>query len=215
MQGAEMKRYKVFSILMLALLAYSSCEADDKAAPSVLNVVDIRQATPYTCGVSSSQVILNYFGIDKREDQLAGQFGTTEENGTSPSQIIAGLKSYGLTASLKENTTLEELKENIKNKIPTMVAIQAWSDNPPTDRNNEWEDGHWVIVIGMDDQNVYFEDPVLLGTRGWISKDEFLQRWHDYSGKAPCCDENDKILRHLSISVTGTPAKRNIFTHID
>ncbi len=199
------------------MLAYPSyAQESKKGVGNLLNVVDVRQATPYTCGVSSSQAILNYFGIDKREDELALQFGTTEANGTSPSQIITGLKSYGLIATPKENTTLEELKENIKNKIPTMVVIQAWADNyPPADWSKTWEDGHWVIIIGMDEQNIYFEDPVLLGSRGKMSKEEFLMRWHDYSGDAPCCDKDDKILSHFSITVKGALPKRDGYKHID
>ena len=183
---------------------------------NMLNLVDVRQATPYTCGVASAQAILNYYGIDKRQDVLAEQFGTTEEKGTSPGQIIAGLESYGLVATLKENTTLDDLRTNLQQKIPTMVAIQAWLETyPAPDWSTNWEDGHWVIVIGLDDQKVYLEDPSLLGTRGWLMHDEFLARWHDYIGDAPCCDANDQPLRYLSISVTGKAVENPVYTHID
>jgi len=184
-------------------------------APSLLNVVDVRQETSYTCGVACAQAILNYYGIDQRQDRLAEQFGTTEEAGTSPQQIVAGLESYGLTATLKEQTTLEDLRINIQNQIPTMVAIQAWLETyPAPDWSKDWEDGHWVIVLGMDDQNVYFEDPSLLGTRGVLTQEEFLARWHDYTGDAPCCDANDYLWQHLSISVKGNAVKTPPFTLI-
>jgi predicted double-glycine peptidase len=201
-------------LLAITMLILSGCSQN--YGPNMLNVVDIRQSTSYTCGVASAQAILNYYGIDEGEDQLAEEFGTTEANGTSPSQIIAGLESYGLTATLKENTTLDDLRANITNKIPTMVAIQAWLDTyPAPDWNTNWENGHWVIVIGLDDQKVYFEDPLLLGTRGWLTQAEFLARWHDYSGAAPCCDANDQTWTYLSISVQGPAVKGNLYTHID
>ncbi len=117
---------------------------------------------------------------------------------------------------MKENTTLADLRANIKNKYPTMVAIQAWLDSyQPSDWNTNWEDGHWVIVIGLDDKNIYFEDPSLLGTRGWLTQAEFLARWHDYIGDAPCCDIYDKTFTQLSITVKGKPVKSDLYTHID
>jgi predicted double-glycine peptidase len=181
-----------------------------------LHAVDVRQGASYTCGVASAQAILKYYGIEKREDQLAEQLGATEADGTSPSQIVAGFESYGSVATMKENTTLDDLRANIRNRIPTMVAIQAWLDTYPSpDWNTNWEDGHWVIVIGLDDKNVYFEDPSLLGTRGWLTQEEFLVRWHDYVGDAPCCDANDETFSHLSISVKGISVKGKLYTHID
>jgi len=207
-------------IVVMSLLVVLGCNQDDGAienkSTALLPVVDIRQATEYTCGVSASQAILSYYGIDTREDVLAQKFGTTETSGTSPAQIVAGLESFGLTAIMKENTTLDDLRANIQQKIPTMVAIQAWLDQyPPLNWGAEWESGHWVIVIGMDDSNVYFEDPSILGSRGWLSQSEFLARWHDYSGEAPCCTVNDKTYLQLSISVKGTPAESGLYTHIN
>jgi hypothetical protein len=203
-------------MVAISMLIISGCNQNDANTSDMLNVVDIRQATPYTCGVSAAQAILSYYGIDTREDLLAQKFGTTETSGTSPAQIIAGLESFGLVAVMKEDTTLDDLRSNIQQKTPTMVAIQAWLEKyPPPDWNTDWENGHWVIVIGMDDSNVYFEDPSLLGSRGWLSQPEFLARWHDYSGEAPCCAVNDKTYIHLSISVKGIPAETGLYTHIN
>jgi len=206
-----------FILLTVILIVSGCCHTHVPKLSNMINIVDTRQATSYTCGVASVQAILNYYGIDKREDQLTEQFGATEAAGTSPSQIIAGLESYGLAVTMKEHTTLDDLRANVQNKIPTIVAIQAWLDEypPHQDWSKIWEDGHWVIVIGLDDKNVYFEDPSLLGTRGWLTHAEFLARWHDYVGDAPCCDADDKIVTHLSISVKGTSIKSNKYTHID
>jgi len=215
-----MRTHALFShfILLAAILIVSGCcHTHVPKLSNMINIADTRQATTYTCGVASVQAILNYYGIDKREDQLIEQFGATEAAGTSTSQIIAGLESYGLVATRKEQTTMDDLRANVQNKIPTIVAIQAWLDEYPPhhDWSEIWEEGHWLIVIGLDDKNVYFEDPSLLGTLGWLTHAEFLARWHDYDGDAPCCDANDKKLIHLSISVKGTLIKWNKYTHID
>jgi len=213
-------------LLSAMILIVSGCSQTHVHAPKfvpteaelsdLLDVVDVRQATPYTCGTSCVQAILNYYGIDKREDVLAKQLGTTEEAGTSPDQIMAGFEMYGLIPTMNEHTTLDDLRVNLRNKIPTIVDLQAWLDDyPPQDWSTTWEDGHYVIVIGMDDKNLFFEDPSLLGTRGRLPPAEFLARWHDYEGDPPCCDDKDKTYTYLSISVKGTFVKRNRFTHID
>jgi len=44
---------------------------------------DVRQSRTYTCGPSSIQAILMYYGLEKREDILAYYCQTTEE-GTIP-----------------------------------------------------------------------------------------------------------------------------------
>jgi uncharacterized protein len=183
---------------------------------NMIRIVDVRQGTSYTCGVSCAQAILNYYGVYIREDLLSEELGTTEDAGTSPAQLVSGFEAQGLSAAIKENTTLDDLRENINKRIPTMVAIQAWLDEyPPQDWNNNWEDGHWVIAIGMDDKNIYFEDPSLLGSRGWMTQTDFLARWHDYTGDSPCCDPEDRKWVHLSISVQGKTGKGTSYDHID
>ena len=217
-------RNKLQFILLIILVGLSGCcpnlvahkGVGQEGAPHILNIPDVRQATSYTCGVACAQAILSYYGIDEREDRLVEQFGATEKNGTSPSQLLAGFALYGLSAVLKEQTTLDDLRVNLKQNIPTMVAIQAWVEKyPPSDWSQTWEDGHWVIVIGLDERNVYFEDPSILGDRGWLTQAEFLARWHDYTGEPPCCDEKDHQFRQVSISVRGSPVKVPAYKHID
>jgi uncharacterized protein len=97
-----------------------------------------------------------------------------------------------------------------------MVAIQAWLEKyPPSDWSQHWEDGHWVIVIGLGDRLIYLEDPSLLGARGWLTHEEFLARWHDYTGNPPCCDAEDRPWNQVSISVRGDPVNPSSYRHID
>lgn len=43
-----------------------------------------------------------------------------------------------------------------------IVAIQAWAEEG-VDYNNDWDDGHYVVVIGYDSDNMFFMDPSTLG----------------------------------------------------
>jgi len=49
----------------------------------------------------------------------------------------------------------------------------------PSDWSQDWEDGHYVVGIGYDSNNIYFMDPATMGNYTYIPVDEFLARWHD------------------------------------
>jgi predicted double-glycine peptidase len=58
--------------------------------------------------------------------------------------------------------------------------MQAWDETPDKEKTyKKLGSGHYVVVIGYDDNYVYFEDPVLEGERGVLTYDEFAKRWHD------------------------------------
>lgn len=60
-----------------------------------------------------------------------------------------------------------------------IVEIQAWADEG-TNYATDYDDGHYVVAIGFDANYYYFEDPWILGSIGYISKKDFVTRWHDY-----------------------------------
>jgi predicted double-glycine peptidase len=98
-----------------------------------------------------------------------------------------------------------------------ICAIQAWSDAevPGFSWAKAWEDGHYVIVLGLDAKNVYVEDPSLLGSRGMIPRAEFVERWHDYEGKPPY-DKADRAYRAMGIFISGLkPAPPPAFARVE
>lgn len=173
--------------------------------PPLLRLVpDVRQSTTYSCGAAALQAVLCAWGIDSREQALMDELGTTESAGTAPEAIAAAARARGLRATLVENTDLAALEAAAARGIPAIVAIQAWTDTRPAGFSwlDDWEDGHYVVVLGLDDDNVYVEDPSLLGTRGMIPRPEFLDRWHDYTGEPPF-DATDRAWRRLGIFIEG------------
>jgi len=160
---------------------------DAAPASSFLAVPDVFQSTGYSCGVSALQSILAYWGIEAREAELFRSLGTTEQDGTSPENITRVARSYGLTARMQEGATVRDIAAALAKREPVIVDIQAWPDKSTgnTRWDNDWEDGHYVIAIGLDEKNLYVEDPSLIGCRGFIPLTEFQSRWHDYEGKPP------------------------------
>lgn len=148
---------------------------------------------------------------------------TSPDQGTSPKYIVSVATSYGLEVSLSENLTIDNLKHSIEMRIPVIVVAQAWNGYEengtwvkvtPDRWEDTWEDGHYMVVIGVDSRNVYFEDPSLLGTRGSIPIDEFLTRWHYcQGGSGP--DDPKRVYTHLGIFISGNePVPYSAFTRI-
>lgn len=155
----------------------------------------MRQATDYTCGVACTESILYYNGIDYREDDLAQALRATEEDGTRIADIVEFLHragpgtgywmgqgaefQNGIGAELRTDITLDDLRVEIDGGHPVICSIQAWSIAESEDYAADWEDGHYVIAVGYDADNVYFMDPSTRGNYTYIANDEFMTRWHD------------------------------------
>ncbi|MDD1702186.1 MAG: C39 family peptidase [Methanoregula sp.] len=184
---------------------------------NTLIIPDVRQSESYSCGAACTQAVFNYWGVDVREGTLMQELNTTGDAGTAPDSIVNVARAHGLTAYRAENLTIDDLARAVDAKIPVIVDCQAWRDPNEVNESWEslWEDGHYMIVIGVDSANVYFEDPSLQGTRGYIPRDEFESRWHDYPGESPY-GKNSTAFYHLGIFINGTvPASYPPFTHVD
>ena len=143
-----------------------------------------RQATNYTCGVAALQSILYYYGEEWREDKLTAELKSDPNNGTKYTNIAHFAHSRGFTVAVYTGMSLDYLRHILHEKKPVIVLIQAWSDIP-INYKSSWIDGHYVVAIGYDDNNIYFMDPSTMGNYTSIPIKEFLDRWHDIDGQTP------------------------------
>jgi uncharacterized protein len=121
----------------------------------------------------------------------------------------------GLKAEFKDNISLEELERSIHEGIPVIVNCQAWRSSRRSNKcwADEWKNGHYMVVIGIDESKVYLEDPYILGSRGYIPRQEFEERWHNQGGEAP---SYDKKQYHLAIFIKGErPQPSQHLVHIE
>jgi uncharacterized protein len=171
--------------------------------PALLaGVPDVRQSTGYSCGASALQAVLAYWGIPEREDRLVARLHSTPQMGTHPGDIVRGAREFGLKAELREGLNLEDLEAALVKGVTVIVDLQAWRTEESRPWTELWEDGHYMVLLGTDRQNLYFEDPSLLGSRGFIPRQEFLDRWHDYEGDPPL-DASDRKYVHMAIFIQG------------
>jgi predicted double-glycine peptidase len=148
------------------------------ARPHLNHVPMTRQSTPYTCGAAALQSVFAYYGEDYREVQLSQELKSDPEQGTDYHEIVRFARSKGLQVEPREGLSIDDLRRAVDQDLPVIVAFQAWGDNPGK-YVDDWDDGHYAIVIGVDNQKVYLMDPSTIGDYTFILIPEFLSRWHD------------------------------------
>lgn len=195
------KLYSVFFAISFVLM-WSGCRKDDcdtkKNDPEtnkyyVLNIkpdkpieglafleVDsYQQTTEYTCGPAAVVSLMGYYVMPADEMTIAAEMGTSSTIGTNPEQMATWLNTHGFEATWHQEGSLEMLRENLANNIPTLVE---WSD---------WG-GHWVLVIGYDvrdpedimDDVIIFADPYDHHDDNpdgltWFNAQRFYYMWYD------------------------------------
>lgn len=173
---------------------------------------DVIQSNSSSCGVAAYQAVTMYLGIWGYQDIYSAKLGTTKEEGTHPAKILENLRKEGLDARIEEGMTVEGLKSHIDAGHIVIIDFQAWGKNP--DYSREWEDGHYAIAVGYNDDILFIEDPSLLGTTGYLKWDDFESRWHDYENEA-----GGKRREYVRMGIVVVPAARGprlpLFTPID
>jgi len=164
-----------------------------------LRVPLIRQTTNFSCGAAALLGVLRYWlGEDlgvRDESDLWGKLDVSEENGTEPDRIAAVARKFGLQATYVTEMTERGLREALARGDTVIMLVQAWRDDP-VDWAVDWDDGHYVVAVGIDALNVYLMDPSTSGTYAWMSLDELPDRWHDF-------DENGEPQYGLALIIRG------------
>ena len=144
----------------------------------------ISQATSHSCGAAALMAVLVYFGaFDGPESDLHIPLGVTPEDGTHPDRIVDAARERGLVAEKRTGVGLDEIERALAGGAVAILAIQAWPEGEGRHRLDweaTWDEGHYVVVVGLDARNVYVMDPSVRGSYGFIPRDELLRRWHDF-----------------------------------
>lgn len=174
---------RVAAACLLALAA--GCATGRPAAvgsPTLLAVPLVRQANSFSCGAAALMSVLYYYQrYDGREVALYERLGTTERDGTHPARIVAGARAFGLRAELRQGVSVAALRAALARREPVIVNLQAWTDDPRhVNWRDAWEDGHYVVAVGIDAARLYVMDPSTAGGYAYVPLAELPDRWHDY-----------------------------------
>jgi uncharacterized protein len=167
-----------------------------------------RQITEYSCGACALQAVLSYWGQDVDEEVLMKVLHTTSEEGTYPEDIVRGARALGFEAEAKDKLTLDEVEQFTANGDPMIALAQVWrsESNSPGAVSDDWDNGHYIVVLGVDRDHVYFQDPYARMSKAFVPRKMFVEHWHQVMGGDQ--KKNPKLMQ-LGIFVRGkTTAKR-------
>jgi hypothetical protein len=165
-----------------------------------------RQITEYSCGASALQSVLSYWGKEVDERDLMKLMGTTEEEGTYPENMVRGARALGFDVESKQDLTLDEVQKFTAAGHPMIALAQVWRSQAQASAKSledEWDAGHYIVVLGVDEKNVYFQDPYARNCKAFVPRKMFEDHWHQVMGGD--LERNPKLY-HVGIFVRGKQA---------
>ena len=127
------------------------------------------QIKDWSCGPAVVQMILKSLGKKRSESELISSMKANPERGTSPSRMVSFLRDLGIECDSKENSSLSEIEENLKNfHVVVLYFLKDWSVD------------HYALVRSVKGEKITLFDP-------WYGKDHdyglshFEEIWHGVS----------------------------------
>jgi ABC-type bacteriocin/lantibiotic exporter with double-glycine peptidase domain len=87
---------------------------------AVIDLPTGRQAFDFDCGAKALQLVMAYYGLDIREDELMTQLKCSSE-GTPIKHMISLAEKYGFEVIVQSGVSLETVKDYVNNGIPVTV----------------------------------------------------------------------------------------------
>ena len=144
------------------------------------------------CGPASLKIVMDYYGVDKSESELAKLCGTNDELGTDEKGLVKAAELFGFKTFVKNESDFNDVEQWLKKGVPVIVD---WFTRGRKDYDDcEVSDGHYSVVIGLNDDYIYLQDPEIGGVRK-IERDDFMKVWFDFTGEYIKTDE--LIIRQL------------------
>ena len=174
---------------------------------NLVQVPVVTQRADFSCGPAATLALLRFWRPDAfatvEESALYAPLETTDARGTEPEPIAELFRSQGLEANYRYgNVTVADLERAVDAGEPPIVDLQAWTDHPIPYRET-WDAGHYVVMVGYDDERLYFADPSTMTPHGYVflPRVELDERWHDLAGMS------DARVERMAIFVRG-PVRR-------
>src|SRR6516164_10023078 len=166
-----------------------------------------RQVTEYSCGACALQAVMSYWGKNVDETELMKVLRTTSEEGTYTENIVRGAQALGFEAEARDHLSLDEVVQFTAGGDPMLALVQAWRSEKAASASaaEEWDNGHYIVVLGLDKDYVYFEDTYARMSKAFMPRDIFLDHWHQVMGGD--LKKNPKLMQ-LGIFVRGKDAAR-------
>ncbi|MFA7208807.1 MAG: cysteine peptidase family C39 domain-containing protein [Parcubacteria group bacterium] len=150
----------------------------------MLDIKPYRQK-PGFCGPSALKMVLGFYGVEKSEDELGCLTKCDPDKGITGSAIVKAAGELGFAGFVKDSAELEDIQKFLDQKIP--VIVEWFSE----------DDGHYSVVVEMDKENIYLQDPELAGLRKF-DLETFRRVWFTFGGEF-MRTKDDLILRRMVV----------------
>jgi predicted double-glycine peptidase len=134
------------------------------------------------CAPATLKMLLTYWklpGAEKSDLELAKEMGTDPSLGTSNEAFVETAMRFNLISEVKTDATFDDIAAWLEKKTP--VVVDWFSPGRKDTTEGEMPDGHYSIVVGLDSEQVYLQDPETGGLRT-IPRAQFWRVWFDFTG---------------------------------
>ncbi len=176
------------------VMAYIDRIIADHATPPTAHILDVPWLSqlgpdaafaPGDCGPACLAMWLRWLGASYlgnkniTVDQVSNSIGLSPGyRYTMPAHLIWGARYFGYDLYWKRNLSLDHITAEIDAGQPVIVLVHYGALPEHTRIDPEYTAGHWLLVVGYDDENITYHDPYHVDYgRQTITREEFLLAW--------------------------------------
>ncbi len=138
------------------------------------------------CGPASLKIVFDYYNLIKSEHELAKLTKVAGGIGADDKDLVRAAETLGFKTFIKNDSNFSDIEEWLTKGVPVIVN---WFTRGRTEYSlSEMADGHYSVVIGLDDEKIYLQDPEIGGLRE-IKRNDFMKVWFDFTGEYIKADE--------------------------
>jgi ABC-type bacteriocin/lantibiotic exporter with double-glycine peptidase domain len=138
------------------------------------------------CGPASLKIVLDYYGMEKTETELAKLCRQDKNLGVDDEKIKKAAESLGFKVKIKNNSNFKDIENWLDKNVPVIVN---WFTKGRQDYSeSEVADGHYSVAVGLDEEYIYLQDPEI-GKIRKLKRDDFMRVWFDFEGEYMKPDE--------------------------
>ncbi len=141
-----------------------------------LNVPYFKQEKNTTCGVVCVRMVFSFYGKEVSEFELEDAC-ETGWLGNTCGELVRCIEGFGLKAEEVEKIDLEYLQKELEKNRPMIALI-----DPAALYGGIEGFGHFVVITGLENDKIYYNDPDLDKDLARNAKD-FLKAWKKFSFK--------------------------------
>lgn len=130
------------------------------------------------CGPAVIKMVLGFYGIEKSEDEVATLSNKDDDLGIGDKDIKRALEGEGLKVEIKNFASFDDIQAVLDKKSPVIVSWMTRGRNDYDE--DEVADGHYSVVVGLDEKYIYLQDPEVGRVRK-ITKKNFIRVWFDFT----------------------------------